>query len=162
VSVVSKGLKWPLIAVLMKHVVRRSIFLHFCAGSSFESFKKSVVYWEANFNVRCIPDQSTEDTIDKTNRIKKFENRLDMIKEIVSVGSNTNRIIFLPIKCSSLISPIILEILNSVLESEKRENTIYDRNFLLNHLSIENVKMLDEDMDRIVQLCNVHSKINSI
>ena len=159
-SVVSKGLKWRQIGNFMKHVIRRTIFLHFCAGSSFESLKNSVKYWESNFNVRCIPDHSTEDTIDKINRIQNFENRLDIIKKIVPLCSNNKRILFLPIKCSSLISPAVLETLNSVLESEKMENTIYDRNYLLNHLTIENLKMLDEDMDRIVQLCEVNS--NSI
>ncbi len=133
---------------------RHSVFTHFCAGEEFKHCNNEINDMYKQYNVTTILDHSTEElTCADSLEINK-RNKIELIQKSASqIGKD--KVQFIPIKCTSLIEPVVLESITTLLMnvSNQTNNTEATDGQVLSQLSTLEKALFDKGLQRFHEIC---------
>jgi hypothetical protein len=145
----------PSVQLVMKYTA----FNHFCAGTNSDDAKRLALKLQKN-NVKTIVDHSVEELETPDAFKTNLENKISLIISLnnassVSGPGRKDDLNYIPLKCTSLISPQVLEQLTTVMQKQdgdgainKGKNAQNCNSNNLNHSSIISL-LIDRDREMV-------------
>ena len=135
-------------------LIKQTVFLQFTAGEDLKNFSRVAQRWKTMYSVNTIIDQSIEDTESDEGRVMNFHNKLSLIKNAsdINIASGMPLISFVPIKCSSMIPPSLLERITKDIGEAYVANI---DQLSIRHACDTDLKALRSDIARLQHLCEV-------
>ena len=129
---------------IVKKVLSKTIFLYFCGGNNFDDCKKVVNNYYNNYNISTIIDHSTEEF---EVEACSHQNLIQKIHLLTTIGDSNTKIQYIPIKCTALMNPFVLEKLTTLIN--ENENDIIDK------LNDSDKQLFENGMKRFFTLCKL-------
>lgn len=136
----------------IQKLFKNVVYHQFCGGDDIYSSLSVADSLLSDYNVHSIVDLSSEDCTSSEQSDQILNKKLDMIK---TLSSNIS-VKFIPIKCTSLLAPKVLENLTIHLQNR----SISSSNDCVFHLSPHDKVNFDTGLARLQILCEAASKHN--
>jgi hypothetical protein len=130
----------------MTFAIRHTCFKYFCGGIDYVSCEESINSYYKNYNITTIIDHSTEEL-----ELEEYshQNLIQKIHLITTISNNNNNAIrYIPIKCTALLNPTILEKLTTIIIND-------NDNDIINKLNDEEKILFDNGIKRFYTLCKL-------
>jgi hypothetical protein len=129
----------------------------FCGGEILEQSVKRSKFNYLNFRVKTIIDSSTEDKVTDKDRNDALNDKITIIEQLGKESNATDYIHFIPLKCTSLICPQLLErITNQINKLSLSSSKSININQL--ELNKSDMESFHHALDRFRQVCYVAQK----
>ncbi|RYG69643.1 hypothetical protein EON64_02200 [archaeon] len=129
-------------------VVSKFLYGVYTGGETFESSTR-LINEMCTRNTRTILDESIEEVHDQEKLDKNLSNKLSLLEKL---NDQCPEVIFMPIKCTSLIHPQALEALTSLLDKARFDSWDHVAD-IPQQLSLSDRKLYEEGYSRLYALC---------